>query len=108
VREGAGFPGPGVMGGGGGISGPKRVRKGAWEGLTGQGRARMCGFKSNKPEYASKRRVCFPVFLLSMLKMFPAPRFEVSARDLATNPCFLGHPGTILMNNTWIGLSNLP
>jgi hypothetical protein len=45
---------------------------------------------------------------LSMLKMFPAPRFEVSARGLATNPCFLGHPGTILMNNTWIGLSNLP
>jgi hypothetical protein len=35
VREGAGFPGPGVRGGGGGISGLKRVRKGAWEGPTG-------------------------------------------------------------------------
>jgi len=57
VREGAGFPGPGVKGGGGGISGPKRVRKGAWEGLTGQGRARMYKFKSNKPENASKKRV---------------------------------------------------
>ena len=57
MREGTGFPGPGVRGGGGGISGPKRVRKGAREGPMGQGRARMYKFKSSEPENTSKKHV---------------------------------------------------
>ena len=50
--------GPWVGGvGRGAIPVAKRVRKGSWEGPVGRGGAEVCKFRSNKLEYASKKRV---------------------------------------------------